>query len=252
MFYIGKEHVGSKDGRSKADKGPILDWAKRFKELAERTKHPKLREFYEAGAVAADTPIDQVPMIAMDFETTGIDPSKDDIVSIGLVAMSLNRISLSKSRHWILKPRSNLSHKSVCIHGITHSEVETAPDLKRILEELLEIMAGKVIVVHHRGIERNFLNAALQTRIREGIEFPVIDTLELEARLHRRRHQRYLDKLFGRKKVSIRLAESRSRYNLPHYRPHDALTDALASAELLQAQVANRFSPDTPVSDLWK
>ena len=191
-------------------------------------------------------------MIAMDFETTGIDPNKDDIVSIGLVGMSLDRIRLKESRHWILKPRSDLSDRSVCIHGITHSEVETAPDLQRILEELLTIMAGKVIVVHHRGIERKFLNAALQKRIKEGIEFPVIDTMELEARLHRRKSLHFLDKLFGRQKVSIRLAQSRSRYNLPHYRPHDALTDALASAELLQAQVANRFSPDTPVSRLWK
>ena len=52
--------------------------------------------------------------------------------------------------------------------------------------------------------------------------------------------------------VSIRLADTRRRYNLPRYRPHHALTDALASAELLQAQVAHRFSPTTPLRDLWK
>lgn len=250
MFYIGKEDVKTGENRV-LSKGDQLDWAQRFAELARSTRHPQLKAYYEAGAVAADTPIEQVPMIAMDFETTGIDANSDDIVSIGLVAMTLRRIRLRDARHWILKPRSDLRDESVVIHGITHSEVETAPDLKRILEELLEVMAGQVIVVHHKGIERNFLDAALKRRIGEGIEFPVIDTLELEARLHRRKPPGFIDKLFGREKVSIRLADSRARYHLPHYRPHDALTDALASAELLQAQVATRFSKDSPVADLW-
>jgi DNA polymerase-3 subunit epsilon len=52
--------------------------------------------------------------------------------------------------------------------------------------------------------------------------------------------------------ISIRLAASRARYGLPRYRLHHALTDALASAELLQAQVADRFSPVTPVAQLWR
>jgi DNA polymerase-3 subunit epsilon len=38
---------------------------------------------------------------------------------------------------------------------------------------------------------------------------------------------------------------------LPRYRLHHALSDALASAELLQAQVAHRFEPQTPLRDLW-
>ena len=95
------------------------------------------------------------------------------------------------------------------------------------------------------------MDAALRQRIGEGIEFPVIDTMELEARLHRRRPPGLIDRLMGRSSESIRLADSRGRYNLPYYRPHNALTDALACAELLQAQVAHRFSRDTPVCELW-
>ncbi len=33
--------------------------------------------------------------------------------------------------------------------------------------------------------------------------------------------------------------------------PHHALTDALATAELLQAQIAYHFDPDTPISEVW-
>jgi DNA polymerase-3 subunit epsilon len=49
---------------------------------------------------------------------------------------------------------------------------------------------------------------------------------------------------------SLRLTHARERYNLPCYRPHHALTDALAAAELFLAQVQDQFTPDTPVSDL--
>jgi DNA polymerase-3 subunit epsilon len=151
----------------------------------------------------------------------------------------------------VVKPRARLSTESVVVHGITHSEIAAAPDLSQILDQLLEQLRGRVGVVHHRGIERSFLNAALQARIGEGIEFPVIDTMELEARLHRRKPLSLWDRLRGRRPLSIRLAQSRERYHLPHYRPHHALTDALACAELLQAQVADRFSVDTPVGELW-
>lgn len=50
----------------------------------------------------------------------------------------------------------------------------------------------------------------------------------------------------------IRLAATRRRHNRPRYRPHHAPTDALASAELLQAQIAHRIGPDGPLAELWK
>lgn len=250
MFYLKTDKLGLKRSRSGTqNRGP--DWPAIFAKLADKTQDPLLKRFYQAGVVAPDTPLAEVPLIAMDFETTGIDANRDDIVSIGLVPMSLERIRVSESRHWILKPNAKLREESVVIHGITHSEIETAPDLERILGELLEIMAGHLIVVHHRGIERNFLDAALKQRIGEGILFPVIDTLELEARLYRKRRPGLIARLLGQKPKSIRLPESRARYHLPHYHAHHALTDALACAELLQAQVAHRFSPETPIHQLW-
>ncbi len=245
MFYIGKHPL-------KTAPCPSLPWPEKMAELARQAQHPALRAFYRAGTVAPDTTIDRVPLLAMDFETTGLSARRDDIVSIGLVPMSLERIRLRDSRHWLLKPRTALRDESVVIHGITHSEVAKAPDLNTLFITLLEQMAGKVLVVHHRGIERQFLDAALKRRIGEGIHFPCIDTLALEARLHRRHTMNPVARLFGyRKPVSLRLPESRARYNLPHYPAHHALTDALACAELLQAQIAWHYAAETPIEALW-
>ncbi|OZG70181.1 DNA polymerase III subunit epsilon [Hahella sp. CCB-MM4] len=249
MLYLRKKNAFNGTPYSKSSPP---DWAARFKKLAAQAKDPRLQSFYNAGTVDGDTPISKVPLVAMDFETTGLDPESNGIVSIGLVPMDLNRIRCSGAQHWILKPREELSSESIVIHGITHSEVARAPDIIRILDELLKALAGKVVVVHHRGIERPFLNAELLNRIGEGCEFPVIDTMELEARVYRSKPRGIVDRLLGRHPTSIRLADSRARYNLPFYSPHHALTDALASAELLQAQIADRYSPDTPIKELWK
>ncbi|WP_027857733.1 3'-5' exonuclease [Marinobacterium jannaschii] len=228
------------------------DWPREFARLEQDAVDFRLRNFYEAGVVDADTPLKDVPFVAMDFETTGLNPARDDIVSVGLVPFSLDRIRCRESRHWIVNPRQPLAEQSVVIHGITHSDVSNAPDLMRILELLLESLAGKVVVVHYRRIEREFLNTAMQARLAEGISFPVVDTMDLEARLHRTGRSGFVARLKGDKPVSIRLADSRTRYGLPYYQPHHALTDALATAELLQAQIANRFTPETPISEIWR
>lgn len=236
---------------SKPKPPETLDWAARFKELSQTCDDKRLQFFYASGAVSPDTPLSEVPFVALDLETTGLNPRKDDIVSVGLVPFDIHRIRCREARHWIVNPRQPLAEESVVIHGITHSDISDAPDLQRIIEQLLEALAGNVVVVHYRNIERNFLNEALKARINEGIFFPVVDTMELEARHHRTGRSMFWSRLSGHRPTSIRLADSRLRYNLPHYSQHHALTDAVATAELLQAQIANQYSPNTPISKLW-
>ena len=226
-----------------------LDWAARFAELATSAKDPRLQAFYQAGCVAADTPLEQVPLLALDVETTGLDANQHAIVSLGLLPFNLQRIRCGEARYWVVKPASELSSESVTFHHITHSDIRHAPRLGQILDELLTVMAGKVIVVHYRSIERSFLDQAVREHLGEGLQFPVIDTMQLEARLHRQPN--WWERLLRRQPVSIRLADSRLRYNLPPYQAHHALTDALATAELLQAQVATHYSADTPIGQLW-
>jgi DNA polymerase-3 subunit epsilon len=230
---------------------PPKPWPERYQALALTARDPLLKAFYKAGCVAPETPISDVPMIAMDFETTGLDPHQHSIVSLGLVPFTLKGIQLGKAKHWIVHPRLPLSQASVEIHGITHADVDKAPDIKDIFGELFECLNGRIPVVHYRNIERGFLDVALQWRLSEGIRFPVLDTMAIEAHLHPDRQPTRWQKLTGKQPVSIRLADSRIRYGLPHYPSHNALIDAIATAELLQAQIRHHFSPDTPIGDLW-
>jgi DNA polymerase-3 subunit epsilon len=227
------------------------DWPQRFQTLAATARDARLQAYYAAGVPSADAPLSTVPMAALDIETTGLEPGRHEIVSIALVPMDLAQIQSSRTRHWIVKPQGDLTAESVTFHGITHSQIAQAPDLGAVLQPFLAAMASRVLVVHCREIERGFLDAALTARLGEGLQFPVIDTMELEARLHRR-PAGFWARWRQAPPPSIRLADSRRRYGLPDYRPHHAPTDALASAELLLAQVADRFSPQTPLGALWR
>jgi len=228
------------------------DWPALFAQLAQAARDPRLARFYQAGTVSADTPLEQAPLLALDVETTGLDSRRDSIVSLGLVPFDLRRIRCREASYWVVKPMCELSSQSVTFHHITHSDIHSAPRLDSVLEHLLTAMAGKIMVVHYRPIERDFLDQAVRHLLGEGLQFPVIDTMQLEARLHpRKRRPGWLRQLLEQQTVSIRLADSRLRYGLPLYQAHHALTDALATAELLQAQSATHYPASTAVGDLW-
>ena len=122
---------------------------------------------------------------------------------------------------------------------------------RKIFEELLEALAGKVVVAHCLEIERNFLHNALVERLGEGVCFPMIDTMAIEAE-KQMKDTGFVKKMFRRRSPPIRLADARQRYGLPVYQSHHALTDALATAELFLAQLAHHYSPDLPVKTLWR
>lgn len=229
----------------------VLNWAAFLQLKAQLSKDQRLQHFYNIGTYHDETPLSEVDFVALDFETTGLDSEQNSIISIGLVPFNLQRIFCNKAKQWYVDPQDKLQEESIIIHGITHSDLQGAPGLLRILEELLDELAGKVVVVHYRRIERDFLEQNLRALFNEGIIFPVIDTMQIEADRQKEQSEGLVNWLKGKRPESIRLANSRLRYNLPAYAPHDALTDALATAELFQAQVKYHFSAATAIKKLW-
>ncbi|MDZ7805320.1 3'-5' exonuclease [Thiohalophilus sp.] len=229
----------------------LPSWQEYFTQQAEACKTPALRYFYAAGLPEDDTPISQVPLMALDFETTGMDPRKHAIVSIGMVPFDLRTIRPAEGHYRVVKPAQPLTGESITFHRITHSEVQGAPPFDAVLDEILEQLTGHIVVVHYRNIERPFLDAAVIATRGEHCLFPLIDTMQLEARRERQGYWQRIRHFFGSQPASIRLADSRRRYGLPDYSTHHAKVDAMATAELFQAQIARHFSPETPVSQLW-
>ena len=87
----------------------VLEWSSRFETLADNAVNSRLRQFYQAGAVSAQTSIDSLQLLAMDVETTGLDAQADSIVSIGVMPFTLQRIYCGNSLYWVIKPASELN-----------------------------------------------------------------------------------------------------------------------------------------------
>jgi len=234
-----------------SEKNSESDWATYYKQQTTQCADAELRRFYSSGLPDADTPLSQLEFVALDFETTGLNVRRDRIVSIGLVPFTLSRIRPAAGDYWLVDPSVSLSKASVTIHHITDSEVANAPALDTVLPELLQALAGRIVVVHYRQIERNFLDAAVMALRGEHCLFPLIDTMAIEARWARQGMLANMKRTLGLREDSIRLADSRQRYGLPDYSSHHAKVDAMATAELFQAQVARHYNEDTRLSDLW-
>ena len=177
----------------------------------------------------------QADCLAIDLETTGLDPRRDQILSVGYVVVHGNRIDLGTARHRLVRAAYAIPAESAVIHQITDDQAAQGESLEPVLADLLADLAGKVMIAHHATVERGFLDAACRQVFGAPFVVPVIDTQVVALRTFERRQTPY-------KGSDLRLHALSERFNLPRYNAHNALSDALAAAELFLAQVAQRDS----------
>lgn len=217
----------------------------RRRRLAARATAAPMRAFYEAPVPEGRADWRQARYVALDLETTGLDSRRDDIVSIGWVAIEDGMLDLSRCGHSMVRPTGAVSAESAVIHKIFDTALEGAPPLGEVLDQVVAVLAGRVLVCHFARIERGFLNAACRRRYGVPFEMPVVDTMRLESRRLRAANTPVA-------RGDLRLDAVRRRYNLPRYQAHDALMDAVAAGELFLAQMQHRAATrEIPLRDVW-
>ena len=204
--------------------------AKRQRQLKKAPAGP-LREYLSVPFPENNTVIEHTPIMALDFETTGLNASKEQILSIGFVHIQNNEILLNSAHHQIICTKGELNEENVTIHQITDDTKEKGENLEAVIKTLLQALAGKVMLVHFARIERSFLQAACLQLYGMAPAFPIIDTLEMARKRLDRESLRYPPS-------ALRLFNLREAHQLPRYAAHNALSDALATAELFFAEVS--------------
>ena len=172
-------------------------------------------------------------IVAVDFETTGLNAKIDQVLSIGYVEINHAQIELASSSHKIIKTEGDLEAENVVIHQITDDAKAQGAELGEVVENLLRVLAGKVLLVHFSQVEKQFLTRACLELYGLAPVLPIIDTLAIDK------------KRFDQTGVSyapskLRLSELRDYHHLPSHHAHNALSDAIATAELFLSQV-NQF-----------
>mgnify|MGYP001073886260 CR=1 FL=1 len=165
--------------------------------------------------------------VAIDLETTGLDPNRDAIIEIGAVRFACSWPDMGGYRVLerfvtFVNPQRPIPLRIQQLTGIRDADVAGAPTLDAVAPELLAFISSDVyyVIAHNAGFDMGFLQAG-------GIDFhrPVQDTFELASIL-----------LPGA--ASYSLSELARDLDIPLPDAHRALDDAEAAsclfARLLQ------------------
>ena len=198
-----------------------------------------LRDYLGVPFPAPSVPLDELPLLAVDIETTGLDPRVDRVLSIGWVPVDGGSVVLGGAGRVVVRDDVGGSAaggggvgSSATIHGLTDDALAGGEVMADAVARLLGTLTGRVLLAHFARIETAFLSGACERLWGAPLPCVVVDTLDLEHRVVTGRGQR--DPEPG----ALRLWSARERHGLPVYPAHEALVDALACAELYLAQRA--------------
>jgi len=199
------------------------------KVLNELKEDSPMRDFLEAPQLDPDNLLNDCDYLVVDIETTGLSSKKDSLLSVGFVPIVDMSVDLSQTGHFIVQAQAEVG-QSATIHGIHDKDIqEQGIPVDQVMQALLEQLKGKVLIVHYAGLDYGFLNKTAKALYGVPLLTPMIDTLEVEKKRQLRQ--------FPNTRPNLRLDECRERYGLPRYLAHNALIDAIATAELWLAQM---------------
>jgi len=124
-----------------------------------------------------------VRFAVLDSETTGLDPRRDRLITIGAVAVVNREIIIADSFEAMLKVAYNAS--SVTVHGITRDEAREGMEEPEALASFLPWLRDSVIVGHHIKHDIDTLNAGFERHFGFHLLNASLDTMDLTLHLER-------------------------------------------------------------------
>jgi DNA polymerase III subunit epsilon len=194
----------------------------------------RLRSRPLPGLPAADTPWRAAGWCVVDLELTGLERS-DEIIAIGAVPVLEGAIALGGAMYTLARPDRAPAHGAVLVHKLRSADLADAPPLSEAVEQLMELLAGRVPVFHTALVERTFLGRELRRR---RVRLPAEADTEALGRL-------WLRERDGIAPAGLSLARLCTFLGIPGEAPHHALGDALTTAKAFIA-LATHLDARTP------
>jgi len=182
---------------------------------AGRLRDPAYAFLYEAG------PPDEA--MAIDCETTGLNPRRDDIVSIAAVPIRGARILASQRYEAIVRPQAKLKPDAIKIHRLREADVASGRPIADVLPELLRFVGGRPLVGYYLEFDVAMLDRHVRRQL--GIRLPN-PRIEVSALFYERK---YGDAPPGTQ-VDLSFAAMLADLGTPLLNQHDAYSDALMTA----------------------
>jgi len=167
-------------------------------------------------------PVSSQRFAVVDVETSGLSIRRHRLLQVGVVVIDGEGRVLDR---WgsLIAPRRRWWYRvgPTRLHGIRRRDVVGAPPAEQVLGELAVRINGAHFVAHNAEFDIAFLAKAADEA---GI------TLDLNNPICTLRLSRLLD---PERRLSHRLGDMCARYGVQVSRPHDALSDADATAAVL-------------------
>ncbi|MGP0107399.1 MAG: exonuclease domain-containing protein [Acidimicrobiales bacterium] len=167
------------------------------------------------------TPLSQVTFVVLDVETTGGSPATSSLTEVA--AARYRGGEILGTYQTFVRSDERIPPFITALTGISDEMVADAPRSGEMLPSFLEFVGGAVLVGHNIRFDLSFLNHALVSTGRERLANVTVDTLAMSRRLVR-------DMV-----PNCKLGTLAATLRLPHQPSHRALTDVLATGDLLHA-----------------
>src|SRR5262249_41269583 len=95
------------------------------------------------------TPLIDLPLLALDTETTGLDPDTDRIISLAAAQLQRGRLYLHQATNFRINPERPIPPRTTAIHGITDRHVAGLPNFANRAGEVAALLQDHVLLGHN-------------------------------------------------------------------------------------------------------
>lgn len=152
--------------------------------------------------------IDDQVFVAVDLETSGINPYDNEIIELGAVRFSVGGVSAEYSS--LVRPTRKLDPASSKIHKITPEELqEDGQDLPAALSEFKEFIGSDSLVFHNASFDLSFLKVGLESAQYPMLSNQYIDHLYLSRQYLKSRKSHSLENI--KHELELEIGSHRAR-----------------------------------------
>jgi len=159
--------------------------------------------------------------VVFDTETTGLDPKRDDIISIGAVKIKDNKILTSQTFEAFIQS-DKIGKKSIEVHGIRPMDVENGQRSEEVIKEFLYFIGSRPLIGYYLEFDIAMVNKYLKSMLNITLPNRAIEVSEI-----------YFDKKIGlipQGNIDLRFDTILNDCNIPNMGLHNAVNDAIMTA----------------------
>ena len=167
-----------------------------------------------------DAPLDEV--VVFDTETTGLNPKKDEILSIGAVKIKGNKILTSQKFEMFLRPTKDIKEESIKINQIRNIDLQNGCEPQEAIEAFLHFIGSSPLVGYYIEFDVAMINQYTKRLL--GIKLPN-PQIEVSGIYHDKKIKFIPDST-----IDLRFDVIMKDLGLETFGKHDALNDAVMTA----------------------